>query len=361
MNTTSDPSPGSANPREPLRIAVVGDSHAAIFHLEAAALQAGLTPIAAAVPGSTVPDRDAIPGCAFLTVDALLENSDAELVVVTGAPDDVMKHAHHVLQSGRHVVVDPAASVTSASVEALLEAGKSANCFCGIWRPHEADENWRQALQVATSTEAGAVRSLRFLLHDLAVCMLPGIAETVRQGQYAELTYGVLASTGAHHVTQLLTLVDESVVAVRGQLDFTRVQFGAASAGAASVRSSEEDTVDRGFLASIEFASGTTAVIDVSVSCATPLATGWVVQFERGGFANGQHSITVEDGEIYHVPVEAVPFDPYAELAASIRGWDSQAVQAETHAALRREVRVAKLIQLIRRSHETGQVIACDV
>ena len=85
------------------------------------------------------------------------------------------------------------------------------------------------------------------------------------------------------------------------------------------------------------------------------------MQFERGGFADGQHSITVEDGEVYHVPVPVEPFDLCANLRASIRNEDTARTRARSRATHTQEVRVARIIELIRHSHETGQVITCDV
>jgi len=164
---------------------------------------------------------------------------------------------------------------------------------------------------------------------------------------------------GTHRIAQLLGLLDERVSAVRGQLSFGRVEFGSAETSTGSRL--DVDTPDSGFLACISFASGATAVVDVSMRCAAPLATGWVIQFERGGFADGHHSITVEDGEVYQVPVLVDPFDPYAHLRASIRSRDFGKTLASSHAALAQEVRLARIIELIRHSHETGQVITCDV
>jgi|GEM_PF-1849695 predicted dehydrogenase len=361
MKATSDLSTEPADTQAPLRIGVIGDSRPAMFHLESAALHVGFTPIAAAIPDDEVPNCESIPGCPFLPVDVLLDRPEVELVFVTGAPDDVIEQSQRVLKSGRHVVLDADADLTSASLEALFDLADSTGCFCNIWRPHQADENWRQAIQVRASTESspGAVRSVRFLLHDLAASMLPPTGWKSRTVAHSENAYGVLATVGTHRIAQLVELLDGRVVAVRGQLSFRRVKFGSAETAADS--ESNVDATDSGFLACISFASGATAVVDVSMSCAAPLATGWVMQFERGGFADGQHSITVEDGEIYHVPVPVEPFDPYADLRASIRNEDTARTQARSRATHTQEIRVARIIELIRHSHDTGQVITCDV
>jgi len=361
MNSTSDLCPETADSQARLRIGVIGDSRQAMFHLESAALHVGFTPIAAAIPGDEVPNREAIPGCPFLPVDGLLGRPEVELVFVTGAPDDVIVQSQRVLQSGRHVVLDADASVTSASLETLFDLADRTGCSCSIWRPHHADENWRQAIQMAASTESspGAIRSIRFLLHDLAVSMLPPTDWRSRPVEHSENTFGVLATMGTHRIAQLLELVEGQVSAVRGQLSFGRVGFG--SAETATISRFNVDAPDSGFLAFISFASGATAVVDVGMSCAAPLTTGWVMQFERGGFADGQHSITVEDGEVYHVPVPVEPFDPYADLRASIRNEDTARNQAASRATHAQEVRVARIIELIRHSHDTGQVVTCDV
>ena len=189
--------------------------------------------------------------------------------------------------------------------------------------------------------------------------MLPPTGWRSRPLEHSEDIFGVLATVGTHRIAQLLGLLDERVSSVRGQLNFGRVEFGSAESSTGSRLN--VDTTDSGFLACISFASGATAVVDVSMSCAAPLATGWVIQFERGGFADGHHSITVEDGEVYQVAVPVESFDPYAHLRASIRSPEFGKTLASSHAALTQEVRVARIIELIRHSHEIGQVITCDV
>lgn len=347
METESTRSAESSDAPKPIGVAVVGDSPEAIFHLESAAIHPDLQAVCAAVAGEPA-DREAIPGCPFVEIGSLPELENIELVVVTGHPADAARCAKALLESGQHVVVDPDASLSSESIASLDSCAETHRCYCQIWRPYAADENWRQARQLVSSSEAGAVQSARFLLHDLAVSMMP--AADVRPGN--EIAHGVLATFGSHYVAQLLALVEGPVVRVRGQQIFRTLRFGDDDSKSAT----ETDT---GFIALIEFASGATGVVDVDLCSAAPLETGWVLQCERGGIARGQQSITVEDGEIYHVSVNVEPIDLHTDVVTTLRDWESNETCAANE-GLRREVRVSTILELIRESHDSRRVVACN-
>lgn len=351
----NSPAADSAVTQEPIGIAVVGAGPQAIFHLESAAVRSGYRPIAAATTDSSQTNGDAIPQCPFVSLDRVLGDDDVKLVFVTGGPDDVLEPGMQVLSAGRHLVVDPLASLSLPTLQQLSDHAAEQGRCCTVWRPQTSDENWRQALKVTRSSESGPVRSVRFLLHELAVSMLPSAIDSRMSRPYAELTNGVLRTFGPHCVSQLLELVESPVSSVFGQLHGRRLKFGSTESSCADVAA-----VDTGFVTTVTFESGVTAMLEMNLCCAAPLATGWVVQFAGGGFADGRHSITVADGEVYQVPVAAEPVDPYDQLAASISAWHDAAVQAQSRKTLARETVVARIIELIRQSHESRQVVEFD-
>lgn len=342
----------SMSPSEPIGIAVVGESLHATFHLESAALHPALRLVAAVRPVDPTAAGEAIPDCPFATLDDVLSNDCVSLVLVTGSPELVRTVGQQVLESGRHLAVDTLDGPSGETLSELSRHAESKDSLTSVWRTRGVDTSWLQALNVAQSEESGAIRSVRFLMHDLAASMLPG----VDSARYPEKTHGVLATLGPDYVSDLLALVDGPVVSVFGTLNRSPLLFGSESQ-----TDGNAVTSDHGFLAQFKFKNGVSAVLDIDFCSAAPVSTGWIVQCKRGGFADGQQSITVEDGEVYQVPVEVEPVDPIEELANTIQNWANTDVRAASRATLARQLRVATLIRLIRESHDSDQSIRCDV
>ena len=346
------PAHTSISDSEPIGIAVVRDCARATFNLESAALKSALRPVAAVRSDDQAAIGEAIPGCPIASLEEVLSDDDVSLVLVTGSPDSALTIGQQVLASGRHLAVDTSNGRSRGTLSELAIQAELKRRLVSVWRTRSVDTTWLQAAKVVHSGEVGPIRSVRFLMHDVAASMLPAVDSQ----PYEERRHGVLSTLGLDYVSDLLALVDCPVVSVFGTLNRSPLKFG--SADQTDDGSFKQD---RGFVAEFKFSNGVSAVLDIDFSSAAPVSTGWIVQCERGGFANGQQSITVEDGEVYHVPIEVETVDPIDELANTIRNWSDADVQATSRAALAREIRVATLRRLIMESHDSGQVIKCDV
>jgi len=324
-----------------LRIATVGLSPEVLFHLEAAAIRDELVPVAAArtdfAEGTSAP----VPGCSICSIDELLERSDVDVVFVGGPIESRVDVAVRVLQSGKHVVVEPSSFFHPEALQRLINEVETTGKLCKVWRPHDADPDFRRACKVVTGGEAGPIRSLRFLQHDMAAALLPSSSYFQNdQTSRDRLTISTLRDLAAHRIAQALTLANSPIKDIASKFRRDTLVLG------------ERDSVqpvtpagDTSFHAVIEFENEATAIIDIGLACPAPYSTGWIAQGNQGGYHSGRQYITVDDGEIYDVAVEVEPFDPYLNLHAVLRSWSKLEVQKEYLARLQAELELANMLQ----------------
>tara|TARA_R110002072_G_scaffold303109_2_gene493985 strand:+ start:15391 stop:16416 length:1026 start_codon:yes stop_codon:yes gene_type:complete len=325
----------------PLRIATIGISPDAVFHLETAAIRDELIPIAAARTDDAESPDDPVPGCSVCSIDELLKRSDVDVVFVGGPIESRVDNAVRVLQAGRHVVVEPSSFFRPENLQRLISEAAATGKLCKVWRPHDADPDFRRACKVVASGEAGPVRNLRFLQHDMAAALLPSLSDN-DQTSRDRLTSSTLRDLAAHRIAQALSLADASVMDIVATFRSDTLVLG------------ERDSVrpvtpagDTSFHAVIHFANDVVAIVDIGLACPAPYSTGWIMQGNQGGYHSGRQYITVNDGEIYDVAVEVEPFDPYLNLGAVLRSRPNSELQNRCLDELQAELELAKLFETI--------------
>ena len=260
---------------------------------------------------------------------------------VGGPIDSRVDNAVRVLRSGRHVVVEPSSLFRPEALQRLINEVETTGKLCKVWRPHDADPDFRRACKVVTSGEAGPIRSLRFLQHDMAAALLPSSSFSEDDKTSRDrLTISTLRDLAAHRMAQALTLANSPIKDIASSFRRDTLVLG------------ERDSVrpvtpagDTSFHAVIEFENDATAIIDIGLACPAPYSTGWIVQGNQGGYHSGRQYITVDDGEIYDVAVDVEPFDPYLNLHAVLRSWPKPEVQKEYLARLQAELELATMLQ----------------
>ncbi|MFT5325918.1 MAG: putative dehydrogenase [Planctomycetaceae bacterium] len=332
----------ASNGLPPLRIATVGLCPNAVFHLEAAAIREELVPVAAARTDDTEGSREPVPGCSVCDIDELVERPDVGAVFVCGPAGDRIDHAVKLLQAGKHVVIEPSSVLKTEEIQRLINEAEDNQKLCEVWRPRNADPDFRRALKVIVSDEAGPVRSIRFMQHDMAAALLPVAAPLMENAQTSRdrLTSSTLRSLTAHLVAQAMTLVSAPVKSVTAHFRRDSLVIGERD----SVRNVTPEG-DTSLHAIIEFENDATAILDIGLACPAPYSTGWIVQGNQGGYHTDRQYITVDDGEIYDVAVDVEPFDPYLNLHANLSNWANPAVQQEGLEQLRAELRLANVLQ----------------
>ncbi|NQV24915.1 MAG: Gfo/Idh/MocA family oxidoreductase [Rhodopirellula sp.] len=329
------------SPREvpPLRIATVGNSPDAVFHLEAAAIRDELVAIVAANFAENNESTEPVPGCPVCSLDELTQRSDVDVVLVCGPVESRVDTAVRLLQNGKHVVVESSFRFQPDHIQQLINLAGATGRFCAVWRPRHAEADFRRAAQVVSSGEAGFVRAVRFVQHEMAAAMLPGANSPSSRDRLTEST---LRDLVGHRGGQVLTLISEPVKSVTANFGREPVCFG--TGDTAQQVTPTGDTCCQLFFT---FESGATALIDVDLACPAPISTGWIVQGTCGGYHSKRQHITVEDGEIYDVAVELAPFDPYLNLHSTIRNWPETSLQKLCLNQLQLELEITRILQPI--------------
>lgn len=332
-----DPQPGNTSADAlPLLIATVGLTPTAVFHLEAAAIRNELIAVAAATTDDEIPSVEPVPGCHVCSTDELAARPDIQAVFVCGLDIERVEIAIRLLQSGKHVIIEPSWDLQAERIETLIAVAKTCGNFCEIWRPYNADPDFRRAAQVVELGEAGPARSVRFFQHDMSAALLPGADS---RDQLNELT---LANLVGHRIAQAVSLINEPVKTITAGFRRDSISFGEREPFHKVTPNG-----DTSFHAIIEFQNEATAVIDIGLACPAPFSTGWIVQGDKGGYRSKRQYITVDDGEIYDVAVEIAPFDPYLNLHAQVTKWGDQSTKDDSQARLRSELKLAELLNMI--------------
>ena len=331
------PQPGNTSADAlPLRIATVGLSPAAMFHLEAAAIRSELIPVAAASSVDEESSVEPVPGCLVCSIDELVARSDIEAVFVCDSIDDRVEIAIRLLQSDKHVIFEPSWNLQAEGIERLITTAKTSRKFCDIWRPYNADPDFRRAAKVIESGEAGPARSVRFIQHDMSAALLPGASAR------DQLTKSTLRDLVGHRIAQATKLINEPIKTITTNSRRESIAFG-------EREPFHKVTPDgnTSFHAVIEFENEATAVIDIGLACPAPYSTGWIVQGDKGGYHSERQYITVDDGEIYDVAVDVEPFDSYLNLFSQVTKWGGPSAKNESLERLQAEFQLAELLHMI--------------
>lgn len=323
----------------PLRIATIGTSPAAVFHLESAAIRDELIPVSAARCDDNESSTEPVPGCSVCEINEIAERPDVDAVFVCGPVETRVDLAIRLLQSGKHVVIEPSFSLSTEQIQRLINFVEAGDKHCEVWRPYNSDPDFRRASKVASSGEAGPIRSLRFMQHDLAAALIPRDESVASRDRLTEST---LRDLVCHRIAQAMSLANAPVSNSAGRFRNDELVLG--EQGSVRHILPEGDT---SFHLVIEFENNATAIIDISLACPAPYSTGWIIQGNQGGYHSERQYITVDDGEIYDVAVEVAPFDPYLNLHSVLSNWPNPELQNRCLDQLRAELELAKLLQTI--------------
>lgn len=325
----------------PLRIATIGLSPDAVFHLEAATTREELTPVTAARINDAESSVEPVPGCPVCGIDELVKRSDVDAVFVSGPVEDRIDHAVRFLQAGKHVIVEPSSFLRPEEIQRLISEAQNNQKLCKVWRPHNADPDFRRAAKVVSSGDAGPIQTLRFLQHDMAAALIPCEQPLPENAQTSRdrLTRSTLRDLAAHRISQTLTLANAPVKDIT--VGYRSAPLILGERGSVRTVTPAGDTE---FHAIISFENDATAIIDIGLACPAPYTSGWIVQGNQGGYHSGRQYITVDDGEIYDVAVEVEPFDPYLHLHSILSIWPKPELQNDCLEWLRSELEVANAL-----------------
>ncbi|MDO4263321.1 MAG: oxidoreductase [Deinococcus sp.] len=178
------------------------------FELVAAASRNPQTP--AALPEAQV----------FATPRALLDGSDAELVVIATPNRTHFALAHAALRAGRHVLVEKPFALTSAEAQALITLAAEQGLVLSVFQNRRWDGDFLTLQQVLSSGELGRITAL----HSHFDRFRPEVRDRWREGD--EPGAGIWYDLGPHLIDQALTLFG---LPRRVRADLARVRPGARS------------------------------------------------------------------------------------------------------------------------------------
>lgn len=314
------PSPSLETPLAPLRFGVAGLTRDGIFHIESLALRREFTPVAAA--GIERRIADGIGGCRQVSPEELLE-TELDLAFIATSTSLRAKTAFAFLSRGTNVLIEAGFDVCQRdSLETCLELAAGQGLFCGIWQPELSDPDYLAAKSVSTSAESGAVRSARFIQHGLA----PGLHSQAATGKFDDdsATENALV-VARRRLSQLQQFVEAPATAIR-----------------LAARNNDGEMPTAATI-HVEFDNGATGLIDIDIAAATSLHSGWILQATNGGYGNGQQSIVESDGEVYEVPIEIEPVDPYSELTRVLQSSAAERLEISRQ-SVEAEIQLATLI-----------------
>lgn len=313
----------AANFEVPLHIAIVGSGRAARHHFERLSLRddCRVAVLRSALLESPFNERD----CEAFFHEA----RDLEVVWICTPLAQRAALARAALAAGKHVVVDPPLSLTSSEAELVFEVAERAGRLVAVAPLRRGDGDFRTALALARSGKLGALNSARLIARQF----VPPLASEPRDS--------VLLNFGSPVLDQLLQLVPGKVERLLAQL--SRPQA---------------DKPDDGFCVLLQFESGASAHVEVSLNSLAPLNTGWILNGSQGGFAQGIHYRASEDGELIDVPLPPLPSDQNSFDTALIghlcRG---EPLTTSPHEARR----VVALLEAIQQSAKSGGWVSVEM
>lgn len=137
----------------------------------------------------------------YTSLEAMLGDSTLELIVVATPDNWHVRHAHQVLEAGRHVIVDKPVAATAEEVAGLMTSAAKADRFMIPFHNRRWDSDLRTLQKLLHEEKLGRVVSLestfdRWRPH-------PRLAKWQEDGSTPG---GVLTNLGTHLTDQALTL-----------------------------------------------------------------------------------------------------------------------------------------------------------
>jgi predicted dehydrogenase len=302
-------------PVSPVRIAVLGLGQTGIHHLEQLSLRSDLRVVTA-----TASERDpramavVAQFCDHLSpsVDDLLLRNDIDFVIISGRPAVRPELAIRALRGGKDVAVESPPCRFGAELDEMLAAAhENRRRLCPL--PGRSEElDFRAALEAVRGGALGNIESARLISWGRA---LPGTTEfdepASPESDEADDAFVFFAF---QYLNQLFRLVRQPPRSV-----FARISPPVSSPLL------EHAAPGIAFVLSVGLRDGGDANLDVNLSSAAPLHTGWVLAGSKGGYRGQRIYVADPSGEICDAPVavpELADLDPYAPLfdpACSLR------------------------------------------
>ncbi len=252
---------------------------------------------------------------------AVVSNDTDAVFLVEGISYDLISTS---LLHRKHVVVQRPWLLSSRELRDLAEKAASSKCLATMACPRRGSSDFLAALTAKNTGRLGALHSIRLTSCEMA---LPPDASSA----------GVLREFGFHWLDQLLLLAESTPVRVFAKR-FT-------TAG---------ENREHGFLATIEFASGCTAQIELQTQSRLAHRTGWMLEGTIGSYRADRLYTVTPAGEIVDEP-QARPVsvaDPLIEELVS--AWQGEFSKLPT---LTDAAEVMKLVELIEQSAALGTVV----
>ncbi len=331
----------------PLKVVTVGSSRNSRFYSECL----------------TVDDRFGLV-TQVADVPAAAELQQLDGVFLLGEPAERTRAIGACVAAGRTVVTDSPSS-SSADDVAKFDAE---SLF--VLRKRFEDPDFRRAAQVVEIGEAGVVRHAEFTLQQMGAFYLPEdpqAPDSANSPLPAELSHGVLTAFAPDLLAQTLALISRRVTRVIGVRSFVRPEFGPVDAEVGISRvATQPAEIDTGFRVWLEFDGGATAHVCVDLAAHADVATGWILQTDRGGYRNSRQVLTEPDGEIYDVPIEpdeGTLIDRVFEFLSPVTSEEQGSGGRLTDAlfSVETELRVLRLLEAIRRSDEIKQSLNVSI
>ncbi|AQP54191.1 dehydrogenase [Vagococcus penaei] len=176
------------------------------------------------------------------TLDAVLNDSDVEAVLIATPNDSHKELAIKALEAGKHVVCEKPVMMTSEELAEVLAVAKETNKVFMVHQNRRWDKDFLIIRDLYQSREIGELFQIESRVH--GANGIPGDWRHLKaQGG------GMLLDWGVHLLDQLLFLVDSPIKSVAADLSFV---LG--------------DEVDDGFIAYITFENGVKSIIEVGTT-----------------------------------------------------------------------------------------------
>lgn len=305
------------------RVGIVGVNHVGLFLLERVNRASNIRVVGAF---DHDPSRRCLvsqAGCELWNdPDSAFQASDVDVVLLMGsASADAIAVA---LRHGQHVVIDQPWLLTTGELRSLHEQSEAVRCGANIATVRRWSSDFTTSMLAKQTGRLGELRSVR-----LSVCeqCLPN----------EERSTGLLREIGFPWFDQLLVLVESTPRHV-----FARRFYDA------------DQTTEIGFLASIEFASGCVAQLEIRTRTRLSHQTGWMLEGVDGSYRGERLLTTTSDGEIVDEPLGCPDISHDALLEELISAWQGHRSMLPT---LADAARVVQLIEILERSADSESTV----
>lgn len=294
------------------RVGIVGGNPNGLFLAERMRLHPSICLVGAFDPN---PDQlkllisDSCP--AWRSIESAATSSEIDVLIFADGygEDDVAQALRHQ----RHVVLDRPWQLTAAALRRLDGLAQSVDRSVSVVSYRRRSTTFLAAWEA--KARVGPLHSVRYASYEQTLATDPNAA-------------GFLQEFGYDRIEQLLQLVDSTPVRISARQFFD-----------------PDSRRDIGFLATIEFASGCTAQIEIQSRSRLSYRTGWMLEGANASFRNQRLYTTAADGEIIDepAPTPVVTDNDFAQNL--IATWQDKAEAARRMTETAQVMRVMELIQ----------------